>query len=444
MISRPEIDWRVLVYLLYDIILFLASLFLIPYGIIKGARYGNVWQGLRERLGLYSPQRLAALKGKQVIWVHAVSVGEVRAAMPLVRSLKATYPAAAIVLSSMTFTGQAIARDMAKADLCVFFPFDLSWVVRRVFETISIDLVLIVETEIWPNFVRHAQQAKVPVVLVNGRISDRSFPRYRAIRPLIQPVLGHFSAFCMQSEDDARRITTLGAPFELIQVTGNLKFDMKTDIPDENAIETLKERYHLVGDHRIWVAGSTRPGEEEVLVTAYRQLVSEGEPVVLVLVPRHIDRCRAIADMLKHMGVTYVLRSALGNTGAALTPGEILLVDTMGEMLNLYATADLVFVGGSLVAIGGHNILEPAQLKKPVLFGPHMQNAKEVARLLLEAQGGMQVDDLNDLVRKVRDLISNPELRQTMGSNGYHLLTQNAGATSRTMAVIDSYLDQPS
>ncbi len=433
MTCGPEPVWRAVVYLLYDLILSLAALVLIPFGVIKGASHGQTLAQFGERLGFYPRQRLASLQGKQVFWVHAVSVGEVRAAIPLLRSLKQTYPEAAVVLSCMTFTGHGLAQGLDDVDLCLFFPFDLSWVTRRVFKQIPMDLVVIVETEIWPNFIRQAEKLSVPVVLVNGRISDRSFPRYRFARSLLKPVLEKYAAFCMQGDIDAHRIEALGAPKEKIRVSGNFKFDITAKVPEPTAVDAIKKEFHLGGDSAVWVAGSTHAGEEKTVLDAYQHLLSDGLDMILVLVPRHPERCRAAGELLAGENIPFVLRSKLDELDRSLKSGEVLLVDTIGEMLNLYAVAELVFVGGSLVPVGGHNVLEAALLKKPVLFGPHMENFKDIAQLLLSVKGGLEVSDAEDLYHNVQMLLDDPAQRDTMGASGHDLFARHAGATAFTM-----------
>lgn len=436
MTVAPEPIWRRRVYLLYDLILVAAAAVLIPWYLLRGLRHGKVRRGIRERLGIYETGRLTVLTGRQVIWVHAVSVGETRAAIPLLRGLKAAYPQSALVLSNVTETGHAIAGGIKEIDLCLFFPFDLSWVVRHVLARVRPSLVVIVETEIWPNFVRHSRQAGIPVLLVNGRISDRSYPRYYRLRWLLRPILEDFSAFCMQSELDAERIRRMGAPPERVEVTRNLKFDMQTSVPDPAMTVALRQSLSLPVDNAVWVAGSTHAGEEEIVLDVYRQLVAEGCNLVLVLVPRHPERCRGIGELLNALGIPYVLRTAIEASSRTLAPGEVLLVDTLGEMLKLYAVADFVFVGGSFVPVGGHNILEASLLKKPVVFGSYMHNFKEISQLLLAAGGGIQAVNGSALKTALRGLFDNREEASRMGERGYALLAANAGATDHTLSVI--------
>ncbi len=429
--------WRITVYLLYDLTLLLSAFFLVPYYLLRGLRDGKSRRGIRERLGFYAPGRLACLEGRRVIWIHAVSVGETRAAIPLVKALRKAYPDDALVLSNVTETGRSIASGIKELDLYLFFPFDLSFVVQRVLRKVAPSLVIIVETEIWPNFVRTAHARNVPVVLVNGRISDRSFPRYLKGRALLRPVLEKFSAFCMQTELDAERISAMGAPAKRIEVTGNLKFDLQSRLPAADEVVRLKARFRLSPEETLWVAGSTHAGEEEIVIDNYRHLIEAGRAMILILVPRHPERCRAVGEMLAARGVPFALRSEVESREAELKAGEVLLVDTVGEMLNFYTMADLVFVGGSFADIGGHNILEASMLKKPVIFGPHMHNFKEISRLIRTCGGGTQVSQAEELLPAVSRLLDNDDARTAMGEAGYALLSRNAGATAKSLAAID-------
>jgi 3-deoxy-D-manno-octulosonic-acid transferase len=427
-------------YLLYDLLLCLSALILVPYYLLRGLRYGKTRRGVRERLGSYAEGFVEKLHGRQVIWIHAVSVGETRAAAPLFRALHERYPNAVLLLSHVTETGREVALKVDEADFCIFFPFDLSWVVRRALRRIRPAVVVLVETEIWPNFVRAAHEQGIPVILVNGRISDRSLPRYRMAGKLLHPVLAGVTSFCMQTAQDARRIRLLGAVPEQIMVTGNLKFDMPEPHLSKVPRQELLDRFRLPPDRLIWVAGSTHPGEEKLVAEVYRQLLLKHANLFLVLVPRHPERTRQVREDLAKLQMRAVLRSAIDTEEVPPQAGEILLVDTVGEMLTFYAMADIVFVGGSMVPVGGHNVLEASLLSKPVLFGPNMQNFKEIAGLIRNAQGGVSVEDRDDLYHQVRLLIENPAERRRLGENGYNLLRQNRGATERTLAEIGRHL----
>jgi 3-deoxy-D-manno-octulosonic-acid transferase len=428
------------VFLLYDLVLLASSLVLIPWYLLRKARYGTARRGLRERLGFFAPGRLAATQKRPVIWVHAVSVGETRAAIPLLKALRQAYPDACLLVSNTTETGNSVARSLAEVDLCLFFPFDLSFVVRRVLKQVNPSLVIFVDTEIWPNFARHAGRRGIPLLLANGRISDRSFPRYRAIRSLLRPVLENFSAFCMQSEQDAERIKVMGAPSERVQVAGNLKFDLQAHLPNAGEVKSLKERFHLSPEALVWVAGSTHAGEEEQVLDAYQRLVAEGRNLLLLLVPRHPERCRQVSELLSQRKLSFALRSHVDERQAPLQAGEVLLVDSIGEMLKFYAMADLVFVGGSLVPVGGHNVLEGVLLKKPVLYGPHMHNFRDIAKLLKDDRAALEVADSQALQNALMQLIDQPEQRRALGEAGYQLIARNVGATAKTLSVIETLL----
>ncbi|MCW8858533.1 MAG: 3-deoxy-D-manno-octulosonic acid transferase, partial [Deltaproteobacteria bacterium] len=301
-----------MVYLLYNLLLLLSALFLVPYYLLRGLRYGKSRRGIRERLGYYSPKQLTDMQKRRIIWIHAVSVGETRAAMPLIKQIRLYYPEFQILLSNVTETGHATALEDKEIDICLFFPFDFSWAVRKALNTVNPELIIIVETEIWPNFTRQAHQLGIPMILVNGRISDRSFPRYRAARFLLQPILDRFSAFCMQSQTDAERISALGAPDGRVENTGNLKFDHDLKDMTEEEIRRKKNQYRLPEQIAILVAGSTHDGEEKQLLEAYRQISAQiDQDLILILIPRHPERKREVQSLLKDSKFNYRLRSTL-------------------------------------------------------------------------------------------------------------------------------------
>ncbi len=427
-------------YLLYDLLLLIAAVVLVPYYLLRGYRYGKSRRGLRERLGYLSEEQLQRFQGRNIIWVHAVSVGETRAASPLLKALRKKHPEHLILLTNVTETGHAMALENQDVDCCLFFPFDFSWTVRKVLQIVNPDLVVIVETEIWPNFVRQAHKLEIPVVLVNGRISDRSYPRYRFFRFLLRPVLECFSAFCMQSQLDSERIGQLGAEKSQIENTGNLKFDYELKELSEADVAILKQSFALPDELPILVAGSTHAGEEELLLTVYQALQQAGRQLLLVLIPRHPERSREVQAMLTERGVENRLRSGLEAGQPHFEAGQVLLVDTLGEVLDLYAVSDLVFVGGSLVPIGGHNLLEACLLGKPVLFGPHVQNFREISAKLIRAGAGVKVNNLQGLERQSALMLDDPVRCRAMGQAGRSLIAENAGATERTMHRISRFV----
>ncbi len=423
-----------MVYLLYNLLLLLSVIFLVPYYLLRGLRYGKSRRGIRERLGMYSPEQLARFREKKLIWIHAVSVGETRAAMPLIKKIHEKYPDYHVLLSNVTETGHATALENRDIDLCIFFPYDFPWAVHKAIAAVNPELIIIVETEIWPNFTKYAAELNVPLMLVNGRISDRSFPRYKSFRFLLRPILERFSSFCMQSQTDAERIITLGAACERVENTGNLKFDHELISLTDTDVAAKKKMYCLPEDVAILVAGSTHEKEEKILIEAYQQIAQQLErELILVLIPRHPERKKEVQSLLKDAAIRYRLRSSLAEDDASLSTGEVLLVDTLGEVLDLYGIADLVFVGGSLAPVGGHNLLEAALLGKPVLFGPHIHNFKEISKKLIRSGAGVMVENQYALVRKSVVMLNDPVRCRAMGEAGSALIAENAGTTERTM-----------
>jgi 3-deoxy-D-manno-octulosonic-acid transferase len=430
-----------MVYLLYDLTLLVAGLFLLPYVFFKGLPYGHGLAGIRQRLGLYPAADLQALRGNKVFWIHAVSVGEVRASLPLVKALKRQFPDSRIVLSGMTFTGHQVARAADGVDLAVFFPFDFSPIVKRALRAVNPDLIVIIETEIWPNFIRLAKRGGIPLVLANGRISQKSFPRYLALKKFVRPLLEKFSVIAMQDAAGARRIRALGAPAQLVQVTGNMKFDL----PLTTAGPVDPAQHDVLSDMLrgkfVWVGGSIRSGEAEILLHCHRTLIEQGIPSFLILAPRHPHRFSTVAELLKKEAVPFVQRSSLAAAAPVAEETQVLLVDTVGELTRFYALGQAIFVGASLVPLGGHNLLEPAQLGKPVLFGPHIFNFKEIAKLLLECGAGLKVNSGEELVEKLAVLFADQALRTEMGRAGLALIRDNVGATERTLASIRTIVE---
>lgn len=423
-----------MVYLLYDCVVWLTALFLIPCYLVRGLVHGKVRRGIRERLGFFEKERFSDFADKQVFWIHAVSVGETRAAIPLIKVLRKQFPDSVLLVSNVTETGHAIAQGIKEIDDTLFFPLDASLVVKRVLQRIQPDHVLIVETELWPNFIHQCYRQQIPIQLVNGRISDRSFPRYLRVKKLLQPVLEQLCGFCMQSDVDGQRIADLGAPVDRITVTGNLKFDMESTLPPELSTQQLRQQFSLPLHAPIWVAGSTHAGEEEQIIEVHQRLVLDHPHLILILVPRHPGRCKSVGELLTQSMLAWRLRSEHQNQ--LLAPGGVLLVDTIGEMLKFYHMAELVFVGGSLVATGGHNILEASLLKKAVVFGSHMHNFREIAVLIEQAQGQGRIQSVDELYSLVDSLLNSPEKCQKMGEQGWSLLQRNAGASSKTLSEI--------
>jgi 3-deoxy-D-manno-octulosonic-acid transferase len=426
-------------YILYNCILWLALPFLAAYHLYRSVSRGRR-PAFAERFGLLDAGRLSAVAGKETIWVHAVSVGETMAVRPLLKALKETFPDTKIVLSNTTETGRSIAEKLAEVDLCVYFPFDYPFAVKSSLEKINPAIVIVVETEIWPNFLRIARRMGIPAVMVNGRISDRSFGRYLKLKRFFRPVLADFAALCMQTSEDARRIAAIGAEPVRVHVTKNLKYDLPLTVTSPEQREALRKSYKIPGGVLVFTAGSTHGGEEEIVVSAYKSLLSRGKECFMVLAPRHPERAGQVAELLKREGVPFTVRSGLDRRPGEFVPGEVLLVDAVGELTRFYSLSDVVFVGGSLVPTGGHNVLEPAACGVPVIFGPHMDNFREIAALLLEWGGGVPVGNGAALEASLESLLADGESRSAMGKNGTRLLAENSGSTARHMEVISRYV----
>jgi 3-deoxy-D-manno-octulosonic-acid transferase len=395
----------------------------------------------RERFGRISAAERAVLGNKPVIWLHAVSVGEAIAARPLLKALRTQYPGHAILISNTTETGRAISSTFPEKDLCIYFPFDFLPAVCSSLRIIKPELIIIMETEIWPNFTREAANRGIPVMLANGRISDRSYNRYLKFDWFFRPALQQFSSLCMQTEVDRERIIAIGAAPERTFVTGNLKYDIPYHpVPDKEKNE-LRRQYAIPTTLTVLIAASTHPGEEELILSAYRELLTTSDQLFLVLVPRHPERATEVAILLERMALPYRLRTSLTTeAGAEFRHGEVLLVDSIGEMMGLYALSNLAFVGGSLKPTGGHNLLEPASLGIASIFGPHMNNFREIAALVLRYGAGIQLEAPDELVEALRSVVSSETLRQVLGQNGLKMMRDNGGATTHHMQEIARFI----
>ncbi len=429
-----------IIYFLYDTLLLFALPIIIGYHLFRSLTRGRP-AAFPERFGFLPSTERAKVDGHDTIWVHAVSVGETIAAKSLLKELKKRFPQKKIVLSNVTETGRSIALKLPEADLCIYFPFDYGFAARKLLDAIRPSLIIIVETEIWPNFLRAARCREIPVVLVNGRISDRSFERYKKLRWVFEKVLADFSAFCMQTSVDANRIAAMGARPANIHVTNNLKYDIPVARLPEERFRVLRDAYHIPSSILVFTAGSTHQGEEELVIKTYKELSGNNSNIFLILAPRHPERAAKVADLLRNEGIAYTLRSGLDNRSPQFRSGEVLLLDTVGELAGLYAISDLVFVGGSLVPVGGHNILEPASLAVPVIFGPFMSNFREISAMILKINGAVQIADGIELTATVRDLLEDEDKRHDIGANGARLLEENRGSTERHMEIIASFLE---
>jgi len=379
---------------------------------------------------------------RPVIWIHAVSLGEVVAVTPLVNELHRRHPAYRLVVSTVTETGrEAVEQRLAGvADHC-YAPLDFPWVVSRFIDRLQPCLYLFVETELWPNLLWYLRRRGVPTALVNGRLSTRSFERqqWAPVRSFYRTMLQTLSLCLMQTDRDVDRIIALGAEASRVRRTGNIKFDQP--VPAVTQIGRIRDRLGLQETEQLFVAGSTHPGEEEALVECYQALVTQCSSAVLLLAPRHIERAESVEAMIRARGIAVQRRSAIGQAGGPRSTGpRVVLLDSRGELASIYGEAVVAFVGGTLVPVGGHNLLEPAQWAKPVLFGPYTDHCAEVADLLIQAGGGRRVLQTEELTQQVKILFADDEQRKRMGRSARQVVEQNQGALQQTLEAIDRLL----
>ena len=399
------------------------------------ALYRRVARGIPIRLG----QRLGYLpprSGGPCGWIHAVSVGESITAAPIIEGLRRLEPSLPLVMTTVTETGaRIVAERFAGAVDHRFFPLDFPGPVRRAIDAINPRFVVCMETELWPNVLRMLARRGVPVMIANGRVSDRSYPRYRAVRRLLRPVLDDVRVFAMQSDEDAQRIVALGAPPARVFVTGNLKHEAAPD--ETETTEGWRLTLGLDAGTAVWVAGSTHRGEEEILLDAHRRLLDRLPDARLILAPRHPERVPEVAEMARRRGFEVVRRSQLPRAHPA---GALIVVDTVGELASMYSVGVVAFVGGSLVPAGGHNVLEPALRGKPVLFGPHTENFRESSGLLRAGGGGLVVRDGAGLVTTLTRLMTDRDLCAALGAASRQAAASREGAARETLELIRRFL----
>jgi len=418
-------------YILYNIILIVLTVLLSPIILFKLITVPKYRGGISQKLGRVRKKVKRVIRGTRPIWVHAVSVGEVMAAHPLIRELKKKYPGRKLILSTVTVTGNYTARQrVPEADVVFFFPFDYPWIVRRVIRRINPVIVLVAETELWPNFFRELTRAGIPSAVINGRISGSSYKNYLKFKSFFRQVFGQVTLFCMQSGEDAARVKDIGAPAERVMVTGNLKFDQK--IPAIQATPVS-----LRAGSKVITAGSTHRGEEAALLEVFRRLREKFSELVLIIAPRHPERFDEVEGLVNRAGYDCQRRTRM--TGAVK---DILLLDTIGELRSFYGICDIAFVGGSLVKVGGHNLLEPAAMKKPVIFSRYMFNFKEISEALMSAGGGILVKDKQELYVQADKLLSDKNYSQQIGNRAFTVIEANSGAAKRTIDAVSGLIGE--
>lgn len=419
----PEIENRMIV--LYDLAFALGIIFYLPILVLRGKWHS----GIRESLGFISQEMMETLATTRNIWVHAVSVGEVAAVEGIITGLRRDYPGHRIVLTVTTKTGHSFARHKYRdSALVLWSPLDLSIAAGKFVRAIRPVIYIVAETELWPNLFVRLSQDRVPIVIVNGRISDRAFPRYRFAKKLLRNTLRRVKIFGMQSRLDAERIIEINADANRVHVTGNLKFD---NVPE--CVAAAPSDYGLDDGHRVLLAASTHPGEEDILLDIFQSLKRTDPALRLVLVPRDPERASSIAEAVRKTGFVPVL---LSGNHAVIRQEEVLIVDSIGHLAALYSLARVAFVGKSLTVKGGHNIIEPAVFGKPIVIGPHMQNFHDITQAFLTGNGVIQVKDAAALKAAIQKLLEEPDTSRGLGDRARMVVNRHRGATARALDLI--------
>lgn len=429
-------------YSLYSVLVLVLAVLASPWFIYQAVRYKKYVRSLGQRMG-YLPVSFN-MDGDESIWIHAVSVGEVLTARPLISELKRRYPNLRMFLSTTTMAGQQLARrSVQDVDAVFYFPFDLGFVVRRTLDLVRPKLFIMMETEIWPNLLRECRARGIKSAVVNGRLSARSFPRYRLVRPMMKRVLEHIDKFLVQSEESARRFIDLGADPARVVVTGSLKFDsleLSSTALQARARDRVLRYFRMSSTRPVIVAGSTMKGEETSVLRAFRKVRSAAPNTLLVLAPRNPERFGEAEQLARAEGWKVARRSDLAVDAEPRV--DIVILDTIGELATIYQIATIVFVGGSLVATGGHNVLEPAVFGKPIVFGPHMENFLEIADAFVTNGAGVQLTEEAELEEAFLSLMSDPVRRARLGAAARALVEANRGANEKSIAVLSALLPQ--
>ena len=428
-------------YFIYSLLLALGFLILLPRFFSDSLRHGKYTAGFRERLGLSTSHPTA---NRPVIWIHCVSVGETQAARPLVKGIRERFPNHSIAVSTTTLTGQNVAREVFKdsAAKIFYFPFDWRWIVRKTLTAVNPAAVLVMETELWPQFLRECQVRGIPVAIVNGRLSEQSFRRYRLIKRFMRRILSSISLAAMQTKADAERLKALGIDSSKLRITGNLKFDAGVAQTSDALTVELRQRFGLDEATPLLLAASTHAPEERIILDAFGILNATATVKPrLMFAPRHPERFREVAALIEASGFSWARRTSPPNP--ADIQSQVILLDTIGELQAVYSLASIVFVGGSIARTGGHNILEPAAAGAAVITGAHTHNFKQIVESFVDAEAVIQLppmteDDAGELAAVIAGLLADPDRRSKLGEHARKLVEQNRGATERTLDLLSS------
>jgi 3-deoxy-D-manno-octulosonic-acid transferase len=429
-----------MIYYLYNFLLTLLLIGTIPYFLFRSLFSKRFRKALPQRMGFFQ-----SLSFKRSIWVHAASVGEVFCSIPLLKKIKNEFPHSRIVLTTMTSTGNETAKSyLPETDQVLFVPIDHPLIIRRTIKKIQPGLLLIAETELWPNLLRSCGKRGIPIILFNGRVSQRSFRRYLLFKFFFKECLQYISLFLMQTAEDRKRIIKIVGESQKTRAVGNLKFDQPFPSFTPETRNEIAKTLGLSGKENVFIAGSTHSGEEEILVTLFKELKKKDPNLLLILAPRHLERLEEVERILKKEALSWLRKTSLPIGASRSVQGhpEVILLDTMGELMGIYSLGTLVFVGGSLVPIGGHNPLEPLFFRKGVLFGPYMFNFLEISSRLIEAGGAIQVSKKEELFSQLKRLLSDEGTRKELGEKGYQFLKRHQGATERMLEEIRPFLKE--
>jgi 3-deoxy-D-manno-octulosonic-acid transferase len=420
-------------YLLYNILLTAVFVLSLPYTLLMLLLNK---QNMRERFGWYSMKQLKEIGRQTPIWFHAASMGEVLVIAPLIAEIKRQFPGYPVIVSTITVTGLKRAQELIPNSLFTFIlPLDVRFMIKKVVRALSPRSVVIAETEIWPNFIRYARRSRATVIQINGTISRKAFQNYRLVRPLMQAVLSYYDCLLVKSVTDRKRFIGLGTHPSKVQVIGNIKFDFSSILKMESLDSAAARREcFLSSQHLVFIAGCTRPGEEAIILKVLKKISPKFPHLKSIIAPRHLDRLPEVETLLTQEQMSFCRKSRLDQN--KLDSADIILLDTMGELSKMYAMADVAFIGGSLFDFGGHNPLEPAIFKVPVIFGPFMENNSLSAQSLLEDGGALQINDEEGLTCALEELLANTEKRKSMGQSAYQVIKENSGIVAKCVKVL--------
>ncbi|MDL2280585.1 3-deoxy-D-manno-octulosonic acid transferase [Selenomonadales bacterium OttesenSCG-928-I06] len=425
---------------IYNILIIFIAILAMPMFISRAIKEEGFPERLKQSFGRLSPETLEKVANKDAIWLHAASVGEIVATSPIIKEIRKNLPDATIMISVVTANGYMMAkRIIPEVDGIIFFPLDLPFLSHSIVKKIRPKILLLVETELWPNFLKSARTLKIPVMMVNGRISERSFKGYTYMLGLVKSMVDTVVQFCMQSTIDAQHIIRLGADPRRVVVTGNTKFDQNYTRIDEQEKEELKHELAISSKSPIIVAGSTHRGEEGYIFNSFKEIKKVHKDAALIVAPREILRTNEVLDLAIKYGLpTTVKRTLIKESG--FTNHDVIVLDTIGELGRFYGLGDVIYVGGSLVTQGGHNILEPAAHGKPILVGPHMFNFKDTYALFSERGACVTVYDNVSLTEEILDLLNNKEKRDLMSKESLDIIQENKGASQKTYVYLQELL----